>query len=104
MMGWRDYDATLNMMNTIYWHLHYKQDRGQDGVYLLFDRYISYCTHNLIVLPCALPEFLFLFAIFCHRLQIGISKLTGHPCFDDSDHIALVYISCLDTIIRWWKP
>lgn len=67
MTGWRDYDATLHMMNTIYWHLQSKKDRGQDGVDLLFDHDVSYCTHNLIVLPCAPTEFLcLLFSVTIH--------------------------------------
>lgn len=37
-MAGRDYDATLHMMNTVYWHLQSMKDRGQDGVDLLFDR------------------------------------------------------------------
>lgn len=65
---WRDDDATLNMTNTIYWHLQYKQDGGKDDVHLLFGHYISYSTHNLIVLPCALTEFMLTEFNFWHFL------------------------------------
>lgn len=51
------------------YHLQYKQDRGQDDVYLLLDHYISFVsanyTHNLIVLPCVLTEFMLAGFHFC---------------------------------------
>lgn len=45
------------------WHVQYKQDKGKDYAYLLFDHRISFltvgCTHKLIVLFRAFIGFLF---------------------------------------------
>lgn len=47
----------FNMINTIYWHLQYKHDRKQVGVYLLSDQLLY---PNLSLLVCALTKFYFL--------------------------------------------
>ena len=75
------------MMLLIYWHLQYKT------VFITwFHHQISYCTHNLIVLTEFTVDAFHYFAAFCHLLEIGISKVTGHPCSDESDDVVCVFI------------